>query len=121
MEACAWILTESNARTNRHIEVQERILAEACGWMTKEACAKKFLLKARDCTEEYAHKYTSTDVSMVKTVICGKTCAYDNYGMNEPKHVSIELGRNHIGAEAVGTVKRGSATLTSYSRVQRDI
>ena len=50
VKARANILAESHAQTNRHTEVQERMLVEARARMVKEAYAWNLLLIARACT-----------------------------------------------------------------------
>ena len=57
------------------------------------------------------HGGTSIDISTGKTVVCGITCAYDEYRIHGPKQASIEPGSNHIGADAVVKLLKG----VSYS------
>ena len=53
------------------------------------------------------HRGMPTHVSMGNTVVYGSM--YDNYeyGIQGPKRTSIEPGRNHIGTETLGKVRKG--------------
>ena len=58
----------ARARTNRHTEVQARILAEARARMIMEAHARKFLPRVRARTEARAR------IFILKVGACTKSC-----------------------------------------------
>ena len=49
--ACAQMLVEAHAQTNRYMEVRARILVESRTWMLAEACVRTFLLRVQACTK----------------------------------------------------------------------
>ena len=53
------------------------------------------------------HRSTSTDVSTINMAVRVITCAYDKYGMHGPNQVIIEPVSNHMGADAVGKLRKG--------------
>ena len=67
------------------------------------------------------HGGMSKDVFTGRTVLRGRTCVYDEYGMHGPIRLSIEPVWKHVSTDAVGKVQKGFSyndTLYQGTQVQ---